>query len=168
MPLAAALSLLVSAALSVRLNFFQFTNEKEPYVYVQTYPEIETLTKPLLAMARKDPRYYHVRGQIVLDSYYPLPWMLGDFTQIGYYKKEEPPETYDADFIVAQENQAQQIESELVGDYYKRSFRLRDSQERMRGLFSQGHLRGVVQGRASSLSTENHETSFLHPGLCCR
>jgi hypothetical protein len=40
----------------VRPNFFQFTNEKEPYVYVQTFPEIETLTKPLLAMARKDPR----------------------------------------------------------------------------------------------------------------
>ena len=129
LPLAAALSLLVSAALSVRLNSFHFTNEKEPYVYVQTYREIETLTTPLVAMARKDPRYYHVRGQIVLESYYPLPWMLGDFTQIGYYKKEEPPATYDADFIVVQDNQVQEIESKLAGDYYKLSFRLRDSQE---------------------------------------
>jgi hypothetical protein len=80
-------------------------------------------------MARRDPRYYHVRGQVVLDSYYPLPWMLGDFTQIGYYKKEEPPETYDGDFIVAQKDQAEQIESALIGDYYKRTFRLRDSQD---------------------------------------
>ena len=129
LPLAAALSLLVSAGLSVRLNFFYFTNEKEPYVYVQTYREIETLTTPLLAMARQDPRYYHVSGQIVLESYYPLPWMLGDFTQIGYYKKEEPPGTYDADFIVVQENQVEEIEAKLTGDYYKQSFRLRDSQE---------------------------------------
>ena len=96
---------------------------------MQTFPEIETLTKPLLDLARKDPRYYHVQGQVLLDSYYPLPWMLGDFTQIGYYKKEEPPDAYDADFVVAQKNQMEQIESGLVGEYYKRTFRLRDSQE---------------------------------------
>jgi uncharacterized protein (TIGR03663 family) len=124
-----AISLVVSVSISVRLNFFRFTNEKEPYVYVQTFSEIETLTKPLLDLARKDPRYYHVHGQILLDSYYPLPWMLGDFTRIGYYKKEEPPDAYDADFVVAQTNQMEQIESGLVGEYYKRTFRLRDSQD---------------------------------------
>ena len=126
---AVAGSLAASAFLCVRLNFLQFTNEKEPYVYVQTFPEIETLTKPLLAMARKDPRYYHVHGQILLDSYYPLPWMLGDFTQIGYYKEEAPPEAHDADFVVARKSQMEQIESGLAGEYYKRPFRLRDSQE---------------------------------------
>jgi len=124
-----AISLAGSAFLSVRLNFFRFTNEKEPYVYVQTFLEIETLTKPLLDMAKKDSRYYHVHGQILLDSYYPLPWILGDFTQIGYYKKEETPEAYDADFVVAEKSQMEKIESELVGEYYKRTFRLRDSQE---------------------------------------
>jgi uncharacterized protein (TIGR03663 family) len=123
------ISLLISGFVSLRLNFFHFTNEKEPYVYVQTYSEIDTLTKPLVEMARKDPRYYHVRGQIILESYYPLPWMLGDFTQVGYYKIEEPPENYDADFIVAQKNQTEQLEPALTSDYYKRSFRLRDSQE---------------------------------------
>ena len=124
-----AISLVVSAFSSIRLNFFRFTDEKEPYVYVQTYHEIETLTEPLLEMARRDPRYYHVRGQVVLESYYPLPWMLGDFTQIGFYKKEEPPEIYDGDFIVAQKDQAEQIEAALIDDYYKRNFRLRDSQD---------------------------------------
>jgi uncharacterized protein (TIGR03663 family) len=127
--LAAAVSVVISLLLCVRLNFFRFTNEKEPYVYVQTYAEIETLTNPLLQMALKDPRYYHVSGQIILDSYYPLPWMLGDFTQIGYYKKEEAPETHDADFVVAEKSQIEQIEPKLVGPYYKRTFRLRDSQE---------------------------------------
>jgi len=124
-----AISLACSVFLSIRLNFFRFTNQEEPYVYVQTFPDIETLTKPLLSMAGKDPRYYHVRGQILLESYYPLPWMLGDFTQTGYYKKDELPENYDADFVVAEVGQMEKIESALVGDYYKRRFRLRDSQE---------------------------------------
>jgi uncharacterized protein (TIGR03663 family) len=121
--------LIASTFLSIRLNFFRFTNEREPYVYVQTYPEISTLTQPLLEMAQRDPRYYHVRGQILLESYYPLPWMLGDFTQIGYYKKEEPPERYDADVVVAEVSQMEKVESALEGEYYKRRFRLRDSQE---------------------------------------
>lgn len=141
-----AISLAASVFLCVRLNFFRFTNEKEPYVYVQTFPEIETLTKPLLEMARKDPRYYHVQGQIVLDSYYPLPWMLGDFTQIGYYKREEPPEAYDTDFVVAQKNEMEKIESGLVGEYYKRTFRLRDSQDECVVYFRRKTFEGWFKG----------------------
>ncbi|HEY5812686.1 MAG TPA: flippase activity-associated protein Agl23, partial [Terrimicrobiaceae bacterium] len=122
-------SLTISAFLSVRLNFFRFTNQSEPYVYVQTFPEVETLTRPLLDMAKQDPRYYHMHGQIMLDSYYPLPWMLGDFTKIGYYKKEEPPEIVDGDIVVADASEADKLETELIGEYYKRTFRIRDSQD---------------------------------------
>jgi uncharacterized protein (TIGR03663 family) len=122
-------SLVASTFLSVRLNFYQFANEREPYVYVQTFPEIQTLTKPLLEMAGKDPRYYHLQGHILLESYYPLPWVLGDFTRIGYYKKDEPPEPLDADFVVAEVGQMEKIEAGLTREYYKRRFRLRDSQE---------------------------------------
>jgi uncharacterized protein (TIGR03663 family) len=124
-----AVSLLASTFLAIRLNFYRFTDQGEPYVYVQTFREIETLTKPLLDLARRDSRYYHVHGQILLESYYPLPWMLGDFTQLGYYKEDEPPERYDADFVVAQVDQTAKIESALNGEYFKRTFRLRDSQE---------------------------------------
>jgi len=97
-------------------------------------------------MARKDPRYYHVHGQILLDSYYPLTWMLGDFTQIGYYKKEEPPEAYDTDFVVAQKNEMEKIESGLVGEYYKRTFRLRDSQEECVVYFRRKTFEGWFKG----------------------
>lgn len=114
---------------TIWLNFFHYTDAKVPYVYVQTYPEINRLTEPLLKMARKDPGYYHLPGQIILDSYYPLPWMLGDFTRIGYYKTDELPTAYDGDFIVGQMNQAETIEKELKGAYYKKPFHLRDAQE---------------------------------------
>ena len=59
----------------------------------------------------KDPRYYHLQGHILLESYYPLPWMLGDFTRIGYYKKDEPPAPLDADFVVAEVGQMEKIEA---------------------------------------------------------
>jgi uncharacterized protein (TIGR03663 family) len=141
-------SLAVSTVLSVRLNFYQFTDEREPYVYVQTFPEIQTLTKPLLTMASKDPRYYHLQGHILLESYYPLPWMLGDFTRIGYYKKDEPPEPLDADFVVAEVGQMEKVEAALTRDYYKRKFRLRDSQEECVVYFAKGTFDDWFAGAA--------------------
>jgi uncharacterized protein (TIGR03663 family) len=121
------LLLAVSLGMSLRLNFLHFTDEKEPYVYVQTYPEIETLTGPLLEMAKRDPRTRQLRGQILLESYYPLPWILGDFTQIGYYSDKEPPKVFDGDFIVVAKSKADELEAGLDGSYVKRTFRLRDA-----------------------------------------
>jgi uncharacterized protein (TIGR03663 family) len=141
-----AITLAASTFLSIRLNFYRFTSQDEPYVYVQTFQEIETLTKPLLDMARKDSRYYHVHGHILLESYYPLPWMLGDFTQIGYYKKDEPPERYEADFVVGEVSQMEKIESALRGEYYKRKFRLRDSQEECVAYFSKATFEEWFKG----------------------
>ncbi len=126
---AAGVLLAVSLGMTLRLNFFHFTDEKEPYVYVQTFPEIETLTGPLLALAESDPRALHLRGQILLESYYPLPWILGDFTKIGFYSEKEPPASFDGDFIVVTKAKAEEIEAGLIGSYLKRTFRLRDAMD---------------------------------------
>jgi len=144
--LAAATLILLSLHPSLRLNFFHPTNEQEPYVYVQTYPEIETLTGPLLESARRDPRALHLRGQILLDSYYPLPWILGDFTQIGYYSDKEPPATFDGDFIVTEKSKSEKLEPSLVGRYFKRSFRLRDAQEECVVYFREDTFRNQFPG----------------------
>jgi hypothetical protein len=127
-----ALGFLVVAATlipTLRVNFFRFDDPKEPYVYVQTFRDSRTLTDPILGMARQDPRYYHVKGQLYLDSYYPLPWVFGDFTQLGYYKSTETPSAdHPGDFVVAEKKDEARIESALSGDYFKRDFRLRDAQ----------------------------------------
>ena len=138
--------------MALRLNFFQFTNEKEPYVYVQTYPEIETLTKPLLEMAAKDPRAYHLRGQSVLESYYPLPWILGDFTDIGYFNTKAPPAVFDGDFVLAEKGEAAEVEPKLIGPYYKRTFRLRDAQEECVVYFREKPFRDWCQGAAPEIT----------------
>jgi hypothetical protein len=125
----ALLAIGVSAVASVRLNGFHATDEREPYVYVQTYPEIAVLTQTLLDAARRDPRVFHADGQILLESYYPLPWMLGDFSRVGYYKPDEPPTVMNGAFIVVSKSREQRTDAEVVGDYIKRDFRLRDAQE---------------------------------------
>jgi len=144
--------LAVSLGMSIRLSFFHNTDQKEPYVYVQTYPEIETLTRPLLEMAKQDPRNYHLCGQSVLESYYPLPWILGDFTRIGYFNPKEPPATFDGDFIVVEKSKAAEVEPKLAGSYYKRTFRLRDAQEECVVYFRTEPFREWFKGAAPEIT----------------
>lgn len=119
----------VSAALAIRLNFFEPTNHREPYVYVQTDAEIRLLTGPLLEAAREDPAFRHRKGQVLLESYYPLPWILGDFTSLGYFKKGAWPERLDGVFVVTEISNAEEVRGRLEGDYIERRFKLRDAQE---------------------------------------
>lgn len=119
----------ISAVQSVKLNFFDYSNHTEPYVYVQTDVEIRRAIGPLLGMAKRDPTYYHKRGQLLLDSYYPLPWILGDFTKVGYFDDEKTPGQLDGDFIFVTIGRQAEVEANLAEPYYRRAFKLRDGME---------------------------------------
>ncbi len=127
-PRVAAVLVGISSLLAFRLNILEFANPREPYVYVQTFPAIRKFTDPLLDRAAQDPATYHLRGDIILDSYYPLPWMLGDFDNVGYYE-EGLPDSGPADFVAIAASRAAEFESTLAEPYVKRPFRLRDAQE---------------------------------------
>ena len=114
---------------TLRLNFRHFTDPKEPYVYVQTQPEIALVTDPVLALAKRDPRNLAMSGQIILESYYPLPWTFGEFTRIGYYDEKKAPEMLEGDFIVALTSDQKLIEGRLKDTYLRRRFHLRDSMD---------------------------------------
>ncbi|HWL51920.1 MAG TPA: glycosyltransferase family 39 protein, partial [Chthoniobacteraceae bacterium] len=55
------------------------------YIYVQTLDDLFKLTVPLKEMTRRDPRLLHEPAHILLSSYHPLPWVLGELTRVGYY-----------------------------------------------------------------------------------
>lgn len=125
-----------SLVLCWRLNFEKFADDKEPYVYVQTYPEITHFTGPLLSLAAKDPVNYHMGGLILLDSYYPLPWLLGDFTRVGYYNKDQHPSDWNAGFIAIEKAREAEVEKHLNQAYFKRNFHLRSAQEECTAYFA--------------------------------
>jgi len=116
-----------SLAMTIRLNFQQYENDAEPYVYVQTYREIGRLTHPLRELAAADPRYFHTPGVIYLESYYPLPWILGDFTNLAYPDREEgvPDPLPQADFYVIEAERADEVRPRLDGDFTEVTFLLR-------------------------------------------
>jgi hypothetical protein len=126
---AAGLLLTGSLAYTVTLNYFRCTTDTEPYVYVQTYNDIYKLTTPVLALAHRDPLYYHIIGHIIRASPYPLPWILGDFSRIGYYEHENYPPTMDADFLLVQEDKVTEVESKLRDSYFTQPLTIRPYQD---------------------------------------
>lgn len=109
-------------------NIRDFFNA-EPYVYVQTYNDIYKLTTPLLELAHRDPRFYHLVGHIIRPSPYPLPWILGDFPQIGYYEHDNNPTKLDADFLLVEESKIDQIEKQLHDSYFTEPLTIRPYQD---------------------------------------
>ncbi len=145
----ASILLIVSLSFAIWLNFFRCTSfieanwdwnrplktnireffHAEPYVYVQTYNDIYKLTTPLLELAHRDPRFYHLVGHIIRPSPYPLPWILGDFPQVGYYEHDNNPAKLDADFLLVEESKIDQVEKQLHDSYYTELLTIRPYQD---------------------------------------
>ena len=140
-----AVALLVaSAAFAVRLNFFRYEDDSEPYVYVQTYHSIEKLTAPLLALAAADPRQTLLPGAIYLESYDPLPWILGDFPHLAYHGGKMPAEfPKDAKFHVIETKRAEEIRPLIGPGFREVTFQLRSGMDECTVFFSEDLLRAV-------------------------
>jgi uncharacterized protein (TIGR03663 family) len=124
-----AVLITASLTLSVRLNYFRCTTETEPYVYVQTYNDIWKLTNPLLRLAKSNPTYYQLIGHLIRTSTYPLPWMLGDFTKVGYYEHNNMPDKLDGDFLLVQSDKIDDVEAKLHETYYTEPMTIRQYQD---------------------------------------
>jgi uncharacterized protein (TIGR03663 family) len=100
---------------------------KEDYVYVQTFPDVNRIVDPLLELAREDPRNHRLTGEILCGSTYPLPWMLGDFPDIGYYADTLNPPNYRADFLLVTQSRVATAEAGMTVPYFRETVRLRSS-----------------------------------------
>lgn len=124
-----SLILLGELAHTIRLNFFRYDIDAEPYVYVQTFREINRFTGPVLALVGRDPTAYAMRGLIMLGDYHPLPWVLGDFTGVGYYPNPDKVVDPEAGFMLVEQAAAPDFEQRLRHSYFREEFHLRSGQK---------------------------------------
>ena len=151
----------ISLGLSIRLNYFRCTTETEPYVYVQTYNDIYKLTDPLLTLAKRNPIYYQLVGHMIRTSAYPLPWILGDFTRVGYYENDNLPTPLDADFLVVQEDKIETVESKLQGTYYTMPFTIRPYQDTSKLYLSAKVFKDFFKGKVPDFT--GHASATITP-----
>jgi uncharacterized protein (TIGR03663 family) len=142
-----AVTLCHSLGYTIWLNYFRCTSDTEPYVYVQTYNDIFKFTKPLFALVRRSPLAYQLTGHIIRTSSYPLPWVLGDFTHVGYYEKDNLPDKVDGAFLLVQEDRIAEIEGKLHEAYYTDMLRIRAYQDESKVYFNAKVFKDVFPGR---------------------
>ena len=74
--------------------------------------------RPMLEAARRDPDVpTNSPGVILCGSTYPLPWLLGDFTHIGYYADNNKPPLagdYRVDFLLVVDKRVAESEVNLA------------------------------------------------------
>lgn len=121
----AALAVLGSLGLTIQLNRYNYDDENVPYVYVQTFRDVDLLLKPLQALARRDARNYQLRGRLLLAEQYPWLWTLGAFPRVEISDPAELPDPLDADFLVVDSKRVEDAEPMLRLEYYKLPMRIR-------------------------------------------
>jgi uncharacterized protein (TIGR03663 family) len=140
--------LLWSFGWTIWLNYFRCTTDTEPYVYVQTYNDVFKLSRPVLALAERNPSYYQMVGHIIRTSSYPLPWVLGDFPHVGYYEHEAMPNPVDADFLLVQPERVKEIEEKLQKSYFTEPLTIRPYQETSKVYFEAQRFKDFFPGRS--------------------
>ena len=157
----------VSAWWMTDLNFVRPTDDKLAYVYVQTFNDMWRVTEPLLALAKDHPAEYEaMHGVILCGSTYPLPWVLGDFTGIGYYGAGSNPAEYRADFLLVENNRVAEAESHLDADYFTEGVKLRPALDELTLYFRASLFKPYFPGRQPEFHPKRPEapSGVLPPG----
>jgi uncharacterized protein (TIGR03663 family) len=112
---------------SLRLNFFHYDDEAEAYVYVQTFRSIDGILKKIRDQIVLNPKIKFMPFNILMESSWPIPWLLGDLWQ-GNFAGRPVPVNPDAAFILADANLKDALENRLKNKYFTQVFKLRASQ----------------------------------------
>ena len=74
---------------SGRANFVFAADRRNPYVYAQTVPDLLKLVQRTEALARVAPAQFATVVKVIApeSDYWPLPWYLRRFQNLGWYEK---------------------------------------------------------------------------------
>jgi len=114
----------VTAYQCIDLNFVNYDNEDEKYVYVYAHTKRSALD--LVNEIDRIAKQEH-GGQtgitIVSPDYWPLPWYLRNYTRVGYYGQMAPSVE---PIIIAREDQKEQVEANFGALYEQVSSKQQD------------------------------------------
>jgi len=120
--------LAVSLYTSVRLNFRDYANFAEPYVYVQTSTDVSRLMANLELQTTTFPASRNLSLLVLNKDPWPLPWILGRYPGLGYGTADTQRDIA-ADVILVEESGRASVEAALLHEYYRQPLRVRDAAE---------------------------------------
>jgi hypothetical protein len=98
-----------------------------------------------------------LRGLILLESYFPIPWVIDEVRDVGYYSEGEDkwPKDLDADFIAVLDSDSPDLEDRLTKKYFVDTFRLRDGMDPCKAYFKYDTFKDVFPGRQPDFDPSN-------------
>jgi uncharacterized protein (TIGR03663 family) len=111
------LAVAISGYKTVDLNFLNYDNDAQSYVYVyaHTRREMLALVDEIEKVAERTKRGSKTGITIVSSDYWPLPWYLRDYTGVGYHGRMT---TSTEPAIIASESQVAEVQANF-GDRYQ-------------------------------------------------
>lgn len=108
-----------------RLNFVNYSDPSERYVYVQTKNDIKRIEDILMEKIHASPAFQNMHIQINLNDSWPLPWLFSRFPNTQFNESNNVP-VQNADVIFTE---LSAYNGNLAGLYWQRKIDLRDARE---------------------------------------
>jgi predicted membrane-bound mannosyltransferase len=117
------MALVTSAYQAIDISFFRYDDDSLPYVYAHTQRQFLDLVDRVNQIAARNRSGVRTNMTIAAANYWPLPWYLRDYPNVGYWGHVVP--TQEA-VVIAEESQQGELEP-ILGDRYDRvgSYNLR-------------------------------------------
>ena len=122
------ISIGASVSAMLALNFKDYANEREPYVYVQSTNAMKTALDTIFIHLKKRPEDLNLKTYLLVRDPWPLPWLFGDFPNLIYARAEDA-DLANAGIVLIDESARPTIESKLKGKFWRVPFRIRDAYE---------------------------------------
>ncbi len=108
-----------------KLNFVNYADPAEPYVYVQTKNDIKIVEDIIRKKILTSPDFKDAKMQVNVKDSWPLPWLFSHFPHVEFGNENEPP-LAGADIIFTEQSVNN---NNLAGSYLARKIDLRDARE---------------------------------------
>jgi len=124
--IAAALLIVVSAGMAIRLNVYHYADPRETYVYGHTDLSINQLTDRIAQVCARHPEANNMRIIVATRESWPLPWLLSDYPEL-YFMPFKDVHGVNSDVFLADIQDKEQVEAMLDAPYYRVNGKLRDN-----------------------------------------
>ena len=92
--------------------------ENHPYIYGQTFHDMMVPLNQIVARGKADPNLHQtLRMQVSSSFTWPLPYVLGEFKQVGYFGETNTPAVLDGDEVIMDKSFEANLAPRLKGTY---------------------------------------------------
>ena len=129
---------------SYDLNFHNYENDSEPYVYVQTTNQFKAVISALEKKRAKFPEVLTYPIAVLNRDTWPLPWVLGEYTKNSFTQIESWRPNEEPMLILSDAKDRAEIERRIKGQWYVMPFQIRHSYENGFAFFKADLFRGFL------------------------